>query len=354
MQTIADRLGVNKATVSLALRGNPSISKATRERVAALAAELNYRPDPAISAIASLRWSSGSSDKHRAIAYLCHRVPLNKHIEYSFFPGAQRRAEELGYRLEHFFLDDYPSPEAITRVLYSRGIRGILVAQIQNPESTRAMGIDWSKFTAVCCGIGRVRPPLHTVTSDDFANTRIIWEIVAQAGCPRVGAALHSHHPPAEGDWQRLGATTAALRLLSIDGAGEIPINTDPLPSRQGIIAWYEKYRPKTIVAFNPGVGRALVKHGVRIPEEAQFVAIETVADSPWSGIVKDSHHVGYTAMDILYNEIRQNHWGLPDEPNITIVQPEWNQGETFLHPPHWKGGTIPSVHVGVGSPARA
>ena len=48
LQDIAKRAGVGKATVSLALRNDPKISAATRERVRAIAEELKYRPDPAL------------------------------------------------------------------------------------------------------------------------------------------------------------------------------------------------------------------------------------------------------------------------------------------------------------------
>src|SRR5687767_9601242 len=49
MQTVADRMGVSRATVSLALRNDPRLPKATRERVQAIARELGYRPDPLVS-----------------------------------------------------------------------------------------------------------------------------------------------------------------------------------------------------------------------------------------------------------------------------------------------------------------
>ncbi len=44
LQTIANHCGVTKGAVSLALRGNPRISTATTERIAAAAVELGYNP----------------------------------------------------------------------------------------------------------------------------------------------------------------------------------------------------------------------------------------------------------------------------------------------------------------------
>jgi len=186
MRTLAERLGVTKTTVSLALRDHPGISTKTKERVVKLARELNYRPDPAISALAAQRWSGASPKRHRSIAFICHHLPAWKSQQFTYFGAAKARAEEHGFSLEPFFVDDYPSGEAISRVLYNRGIRGILIPPIFNPDSRRVMNLDWNKFTAVCCAIGRVRPALHTVTSDYFATTRMVWDMVAQAGYKRI------------------------------------------------------------------------------------------------------------------------------------------------------------------------
>ncbi|HEX2950701.1 MAG TPA: LacI family DNA-binding transcriptional regulator, partial [Armatimonadota bacterium] len=50
MKDIADRCGVTHVTVSLALRGNPHISKETTEKILAMAKELGY--DPSLQASA--------------------------------------------------------------------------------------------------------------------------------------------------------------------------------------------------------------------------------------------------------------------------------------------------------------
>ena len=55
LKDIAGRVGVSIAAVSLALRNHPSISAATTERVKKVAKELNYTPDPGLSALAAHR-----------------------------------------------------------------------------------------------------------------------------------------------------------------------------------------------------------------------------------------------------------------------------------------------------------
>ncbi|MCH6255096.1 LacI family transcriptional regulator [Puniceicoccaceae bacterium K14] len=334
MRLIAEKIGVTKTTVSLALRGHKSISAATRDKVKNLADKLGYRPDPAISAIAAQRWSSQSQDRHRVIAFLCHNDPRSKMYQKGYLPAAQKRAEEYGYKLEKFHVDEYPTAESVTRVLYARGIRGIIVPAIHNPESKRAINIDWSKFTAVCCGVGRVLPPLHVVTNDIFATTRLIWETVARAGHKRVGASLFCHSPIADDDWERVGASTAAMKLLGLSESEKIPIHTGHVDEEDSLMEWYEKYRPEVIIGFNQTVGETLERCGVKIPEDVEFISLISHSGSRWSGLFRHTNDIAIAAVDLLNNEIRENNWGQPAAPHATHIQPDWNQGSTYRFSP--------------------
>ncbi|NBT49756.1 MAG: LacI family DNA-binding transcriptional regulator, partial [Actinobacteria bacterium] len=51
LETIAKKCRVSKVTVSLALRNSPRISSSMRARVAQVAAELGYTPNPMVSAL---------------------------------------------------------------------------------------------------------------------------------------------------------------------------------------------------------------------------------------------------------------------------------------------------------------
>src|SRR5687767_1931302 len=70
MRDLAARLGVTHVTVSMALRDNPRVSPATRERVKKLADELGYRPDPMLSALATYRGNKSASGIHSAVAWI--------------------------------------------------------------------------------------------------------------------------------------------------------------------------------------------------------------------------------------------------------------------------------------------
>ncbi|MGK0236799.1 MAG: LacI family transcriptional regulator [Candidatus Pelagisphaera sp.] len=58
MKDIAAKAGVHQTTVSPALGNHPSLPKKTRDRIQGLAKEMDYQPDPALSALIAYRQST--------------------------------------------------------------------------------------------------------------------------------------------------------------------------------------------------------------------------------------------------------------------------------------------------------
>lgn len=346
MSTIAEAIGVTKTTVSLALRNRPSVSKATTLKIQELANKLGYRTDPAISAIATSRWSKSSPECHRVMAYICHHARSLSVHKNCYHAPAKKRASELGYKLEIFYADEYPNAESITRVLYSRGIRGIIIPPIHNPNSKRILNLDWSKFTAVCCGTGRVRPPLHTVTPDTFAHTTLVWNVLNTAGYKRIGAVLYCHQPPAYDDLLRIGASSAAIQVQHLHESAKIPIHTGEFYNPQAVLEWYERYRPEVVLGFNESVGEDLEQNGIRIPEDVEFVNVISPEQTKWSGIVHQFDEIAERAVELLDSEIRHNQWGLPKNPSVVLVGPKWQKGSTLRVSPKIEEGKLISVET--------
>ncbi|MDA3872529.1 MAG: LacI family DNA-binding transcriptional regulator [Kiritimatiellae bacterium] len=163
---IAAAAGVDVSTVSLALHAHPRIPEHTRERIRRLADEMGYRPDPALSSIASLRWQGKRDVKGCVIGFLAD-APGNAEVEVSMqAKGIRDQAAALGYGVEHFPLGDYASPSHLWRVIQTRGIRGLLVGQsrtLLDPDVLRLASVP-----VVHCGYLRriegdvVRPDLRS------------------------------------------------------------------------------------------------------------------------------------------------------------------------------------------------
>src|ERR1043166_1089931 len=105
MQAIAERAGVSRATVCLALRNDPRLLPTTRERVRALARELSYRPDPVMS-LHMARVQARKPVKQVGTIGFVTAFPTRmgwrntSGLYLDYFEGASDRAHQLGYRIE--------------------------------------------------------------------------------------------------------------------------------------------------------------------------------------------------------------------------------------------------------------
>lgn len=108
LREIARQARVSHTTVSLSLRNHPSIPISTRERIRRLAEQLGYRPNVLISALMSQVRLKVRNSSLEVIAFLTGGASANDWQEHSasvgFYEGAQHRAQELGMRVEPFWL----------------------------------------------------------------------------------------------------------------------------------------------------------------------------------------------------------------------------------------------------------
>jgi transcriptional regulator with XRE-family HTH domain len=121
MAEIAEKVGVSRMAVSMALRGHHRISLQLRRRVQRVARELGYVPDPFLSALAAHRRQRVPAKDHGVLAWLNHwKDPrrLRQFKEFDlYWTGASREAVAAGmfgrwsqedflkYRREHYALD---------------------------------------------------------------------------------------------------------------------------------------------------------------------------------------------------------------------------------------------------------
>lgn len=206
---IAKKAGVDVSTVSLALSSHPRIPEATRTRIETIAKELGYRPDPALASIAAARWKGRRDNKGTTLAFLADDLKTAEIELKLYFNGVRQQAELLGYHVEPFSLSDYPSPDALQRVIRTRGIRGAVVGQSRQ-ELPKEL-FHHFPVPAVQCGFLRdvegdvVRPDLR------MAVTELLNPLLRQyrritCFLP-VEKTLHS-------DWIILGAVLAEARMM--------------------------------------------------------------------------------------------------------------------------------------------
>ncbi len=195
MQDIAERAGVSRMTVSRALRRDPKISPATTDRVTRIAREMGYRANPLVSALmANLRRQSPPKDVS-TLAFLTAfptRFGWREPAAFRrYFTGARERAEQLGYRIEDFWLREEGVDEiVIARILGARGIKGVMIAP--TPEASMPIELPWEKFAVVAFGYSMNIPPVHRITDHLAHSLLVALRKLKELGYRRIGVCAPS------------------------------------------------------------------------------------------------------------------------------------------------------------------
>ncbi len=154
IEDVANRAGVSVATVSRALRDLPNVAPATRARVEAAAAELDYRPDPSASALASGRTKT-----------IAMAVPMLDSWYFSkVMAGAETVLAAAGYDLLVFAVhNDDPGDRLLHRPVVRRADALIVVDIDISDEEAAELAASRIEVVAV----GMKVPQMEAVVVDD-------------------------------------------------------------------------------------------------------------------------------------------------------------------------------------------
>ena len=342
---IAAKAEVHVTTVSLALRNHPRLPETTRNRIHAIANALGYRPDPLLRALVSYRGKIMNRRNTPTLAYVTNWNTCwgwkNATGHAEFHAGADAMANKLGYKLEHFWMREPGLTQGrLSRVLYSRGINGLIIAS-HGREMGDALQFDWPSFSAVKIDYFPHQPVLHNVTNNQCDIVRLAMQKVIANGYKRIGFVMHrgwdhavdhlwtagflceQQHLPTR---DRVGAHIFP-ELLPVEGwlnENNAPVVAD-LPS---FSKWYEKYKPEVLISKGSFVLPLLAKMGVKIPRDLAFVDVFLEkTDGVTAGVRQNHAAVGGTAVEILAGQLQHNKFGVPEIPTTTFVEGTWFDG---------------------------
>ncbi len=344
---VARAAGVHVTTVSLALRNHPRLPPATRERLQGLARRLGYRPDPLLRALVAYRGRTQERRSPSTLAYVTNWdsawgwKKVTAHPD--FYEGARTKAEELGYKLEHFWVREPGLTHGrMSGILAARGINGVIIASHQR-EADDAIDFDWSQFSAVKIDYFPHRPELHNVTNDQCSIIRLAMQRVIAAGYRRVGFVMHRGWNYSVDHLWSAGFLCEQANLPLRD---RIPMllfpDADPIEdwmneSKTDVIVplrrlreWYEHYRPEVIISKASFVRPQLAELKLRIPRDVAFVDVFLDSfDGRVAGVRQNYETVGALAVEILAGQMHHNKFGVPTIPTTTFVEGTWFDGAT-------------------------
>jgi LacI family transcriptional regulator len=332
LQDIATAAGVSRATVSLALRNHASISPDTRARVQQIAARMGYRPNPLVSALMShQRRAKPQQPTHLGLAMVMNfsrGEVWQKFLSEDLLSSAARRAEQLGYQLEEFWLGDGDiTAQQLSSILYRRSVPGVIVAPL--PEARGQIAMDWSHFASVAIGYSLLRPQLHRVTTNRFQGMRLAIKNLRHLGYRRPGLALRldqdarvDHQWGAAFAWeQQHTAPTARTEPFVVEEAQW---------TERAFARWFRANRPDVVVGYDPEIIEWLKRLGKSVPDQVGFAHLWVPDTSgTFAGIYHNPPAIGTASVDFLVGLIQRNERGLPESSQTLLLETTWQDGAT-------------------------
>ena len=325
IRNIARRAGVCPMTVSLALRGQRGVSASTRQRIQALAREMNYEHDPLVSRLMSRLPKDrrgGTPVLALVTDYECPYQNLAHQRDVSSMAGAEAQARLLGYRLQEFRISGEITGKRLSEILHNRGIEGVLIGPLQRAQTR--LDLDWSRFASVALGYTLNQPVLDRVSNNHFQGIMEAMQQLYQRGYRRVGLMTTADHD------RRVRHAWTAGYLLSCRQLGmrhPLP-KFNAAPSLNTLRKWFDRYRPDVVLGDSSLTAWA-ESEWLRSTVDYASLHIHPQREQGISGIDQNWHQLGQVAVDMLVSRIHSTATGIPCYPVITMGEGTWVNGRT-------------------------
>ena len=321
----------------MALRDHVALPAATIARVKRAAGKLNYTPDPAGSALAAHRQRLRVQRDFSVIALVSNWARrdewLRRDSAQRLLAGATARARTYGYELQHLWArEGGMTPARFSRVLTARGIRGIILAPLEHPDSR--FDLDWEKFSVVTIERPVRYAHFYHIVPNYYADLHLAWDRLRELGYTRIGLAIDA--TLAERVAHQWEAAHAFEQTRVVSPAPPVPalIVAGPTPSAT-IRDWIRQHRPDAVISRCNDVLGAVAALKLRVPRDLGYASLNVVDDAPdVSGILQHRDVMGAAAVDALHGLLHRNHRGPHAVAQGTQIDASWHEGRTVAKRP--------------------
>lgn len=345
---IAKALGITQAAVSLALRGDRSISADLRQKVRDTAERMGYHQHAYANALMSQIRSGKKLCAKGVVGLLVETRSQKDWYEVEsyriFHQGVVHRGRELGFRVESFFLrEPGMSAERIDQILHTRGITGIILAPPYH--GNRSLNLQWNRYAAIGVGFGWEEQELNRVVYDNLQNFITAFNELRRLGYKRIGTVLGETFTYGN----RYGTKwyTGYLECQNgIPAKERIPVfagDNQPGESRVPVFAggsgkaamaqfrdWFSKWKPDVILTLTGKEKEWLDAMKLSVPQDVGLACLSQPADSRYARIDEKGDVVGATALELVAAQIARNEFGPPFHPKATMIEGRWVPGNTL------------------------
>lgn len=336
METIARQVNVSRNAVSLALRNHPSISEATRKKVLEAAHKLGYQRNPAYGELMSQMRLKGHGSTQATLAlFNANRNPkaFKEHPTIPLYvEGCRRRAGQLGYPLDTFWLHE-PDTDAARwiDILETRGIRGIvMIGFMKQHHIPKHLLPLLERFPIVVTGVRTRNPALSFSCADHHILALRAFEKAIDLGYRRPGLVLdrtidnlveHRFSAGYRCGQEQLPQSSRLQPFFDVEAATDNPDLFEQ---------WLERQQPDVIFTLYNVVKRWLTNLGLFIPDDIGLIQLEwRSSHSDWAGMNQHNDITGEAAVDMLIGMIHRGETSIPEFPRATLIGPTWIDGQT-------------------------
>jgi LacI family transcriptional regulator len=319
IKKLAQLLNLSIATVSKALRDSYDISQETKDKVMALAKELNYQPNPHAS---FLRKQSS-----KTIAVIIPEI-ANNYFTLAI-NGIESVAHEKGYHVIIYLShEDYDREVAFTRHLQSGRADGVLISVASTTDNYAHLQELQDKGLPIVF-FDRVAEDFNTVkvTTDDYESAYLATKHLIEQGCKRI-AHLAISTSISIGN-KRAKGYLQALQDYGVmsDESFLIECINDPVLDTELIKDLFVHIKPDGIFA---AVERYAIttyelceELGLNIPKDVKVISFSnlqtaSLLNPSLSTITQPAFDIGREAAAMLLKKLDKKSFQLPDE-NIVI-----------------------------------
>jgi DNA-binding LacI/PurR family transcriptional regulator len=308
---IAELAGVSQSTVSRALRGNPMVSKKTRQRILDIARQLDYTVDKNAS---NLR-----SQQTHTLALLFFEDPTSDDSNINpFFLSMQswitRVCSERGYDLlvsfqsmsRNWHADYTGSRKADGLILLGYGDFLAYRGKLDALGQSGARFVRWGSLLPDRFGI--------SIGSDNLQGGRMVCEHMVAQGRRRIAFLGAPEHSPEV--LERYRGYEAALQAagVALDPALRIDAVTNEQSGHDAVLALLDRgqqfdavFAASDLIAI--GAMRALKNRGLGIPEDVAVAGFDDIAmassvSPPLTTVAQDTRRAGRLLVEALINLI--------------------------------------------------
>lgn len=329
MKDIAAKAGVHQTTISLALRNHPSLPKKTRDRIQALANEMGYRPDPALSALIAYRQSTKQNQADQVIAFIVNcrgEKEFNEsHVYRQLVDGARNRAAEFGYKLDLFWFGrDYQNSKSLNRVLKARGIQGVILGAFDYHNLD--LQLDWELFSVVKINILPTELSFETILSNQMFGVRMAMKELRDHNLRHVGLAVADHDEAHNRNLFSSGYLVAQRHLEKSDIIPPLIFHRRPQKElHEQIVDWAREHKLQAILSNWNSFDEAAWRLTTEFGQTCRFVPLDADQRTQrYGGICQNHPLIGERAIDRVVGQIRIFRRGPEENPSMTMIQPTW------------------------------